>query len=584
MAQSLTVPMRIREEGREERSAPVLVTVSIETDAESSSPRSLMCFQLTDETDPFFLYTLRISEDEFQAFKQEQSILVDFAKFPPRFLELLRYCQPSDGADAPNFAVSLVAGSASTALQIVETNEFKNLTHLRLDMRAGNDAAIKRYLAGELAKMTAERDGLQRALQQQGDEAKESSETAEKLLADAKNQGASAVQELNLLKLEHASACASLREQAVELQQRLQVQADAERTELTRCHRDKEAHWMTQMDELRQRLELTTAEKDKFISQTRELQTRLSSVEQDLASCKGELVTVRAENKELDKCKHENLKTIQSHEVRISTLQQHVVDGEAMAAQLNKLVDSAHSQKSGLEENLRMLRDSNLKLEDKVRLTSAEVTKANDYIERLHDEIKGLKTKLKVKAAVVMQQEQVVQDHEKAIAQLNTQLTASDQSVTERDGQLDILKSKLSHAEARLAEAERTMESNQQVISWLNKEVNEAQIATRGTWSATSFRPALPSSSFASSVGAKLAFSQPNPEALLASARVSSKSASFATHVTASPQVPGHHNTSAHSTGSYGFDIADKESDKQTQSNRSRQVVYHPAGPRSPKP
>ena len=67
-------------------------------------------------------------------------------------------------------------------------------------MRAGNDAAIKRYLAGELAKMTAERDGLQRALQQQGDEAKESSETAEKLLADAKNQGASAVQELNLLK------------------------------------------------------------------------------------------------------------------------------------------------------------------------------------------------------------------------------------------------------------------------------------------------------------------------------------------------------------------------------------------------
>jgi translation initiation factor 2B subunit (eIF-2B alpha/beta/delta family) len=56
------------------------------------------------------------------------------------------------------------------------------------------------------------------------------------------------------------------------------------------------------------------------------------------------------------------------------------------------------------------------------------------------------------------------------------QLTAGEQAVAERDGQIDILKSKLSHAEARLAEAERTMQSNQQVISWLNKEVTEAQV------------------------------------------------------------------------------------------------------------
>jgi hypothetical protein len=45
-AQHLKVPMRIREEGREERSAPVLVTVSIEADAQSSTPRNLMCFQV----------------------------------------------------------------------------------------------------------------------------------------------------------------------------------------------------------------------------------------------------------------------------------------------------------------------------------------------------------------------------------------------------------------------------------------------------------------------------------------------------------------------------------------------------------
>lgn len=41
--------------------------------------------QLTDESDPFFLYTLKISEEEFQAVKVDQSILVDFAEFPDKY-------------------------------------------------------------------------------------------------------------------------------------------------------------------------------------------------------------------------------------------------------------------------------------------------------------------------------------------------------------------------------------------------------------------------------------------------------------------------------------------------------------------
>ena len=119
-----------------------------------------------------------------------------------------------------------------------------------------------------------------------------------------------------------------------------------------------------------------------------------------------------------------------------------------------------------------------------------------------------------------MQQEQVVQDKDKTIAQKELKITAAEQAVNERDGQIEILKSKLSQAESRLAEAERTMESNQQVISWLNKEVNEAQMSTRGAFNAASFRPTLPSSSRIGGVESRLALSSgPNPEALLASAR-----------------------------------------------------------------
>eukprot|EP00802_Teleaulax_amphioxeia_P008608 Tamp_08617.p1 GENE.Tamp_08617~~Tamp_08617.p1 ORF type:complete len:613 (+),score=164.28 Tamp_08617:132-1970(+) len=605
-AHQLKVPMRIREDGREERSAPVLVAVQIEADAQSSTPRNLMCFQLTDESDPFFLYTLRISEEEFQTVKVDQSILVDFAEFPARFLELLRHCLPRDDAETPKFAVSLVAGSSATSLQIVETNQFKNLMHLRLDMRAGNDAAVKRYLAGELAKTKSARDDLQERLDAHMDATQQASVTATACLAAAKRSEEAALQELNELKLEHASACASLREQAVQLQQSLQFQNDADKTELARNHRVKEEHMNTQIDELRLRLDAMTAEKTRFQTEARELQTRAAALDQELASCRQELSDVRSENKDLDRCKHENLKTIQAHEVRMSTLQQQVVDGEAMNVQLNKLVESAHAQKNSQEDNVRMLRDSNAKLEDKVRLTSAEVAKANEYIERLQNEIKTLKTKLKVKMAVVMQQEQVVQDKDKTIAQKELKITAAEQAVNERDGQIEILKSKLSQAESRLAEAERTMESNQQVISWLNKEVNEAQMSTRGAFSAASFRPTVPANARIGGVESRLALSSgPNPEALLASARMSSKGGSHASltssavpprslRPSASPFGPtgderfspaslpsglmgsSASHTSAHTTGTYSFDSMGAGNAEVT--GGGRQVEYRPSG------
>ena len=134
-------------------------------------------------------------------------------------------------------------------------------------------------------------------------------------MAAAKRQEAAAVQELHAVKLEHAAACASLREQAVQLQERLQSQSEADKAELTRNHRAMEAQLSKQIEELRQRLEAVSNDKTRFEGDAKQLHTRLTSLELELTSCKQDLGQVRAENKELDRCRHENLKTIQAHEV-----------------------------------------------------------------------------------------------------------------------------------------------------------------------------------------------------------------------------------------------------------------------------
>jgi len=116
----------------------------------------VLCVEVTDERDPFFLHSLTIGEAEFAPLREEQSLRVDFARFPLKLIELLRLCvhEPARFYCALATARDSPAGSPST-LSVVEVNPFKELTHINLGLRCGNDAAIKRYLAARLAQTQA---------------------------------------------------------------------------------------------------------------------------------------------------------------------------------------------------------------------------------------------------------------------------------------------------------------------------------------------------------------------------------------------------------------------------------------------
>jgi len=158
--------------------------------------------QITNELDPFFFYSLEVNEDDFQSLKVEQCILVDFATFPYKFIELLEQCIVSACADNPRFAthpamfgqchlcilktlcslyihlmtlasaifdmIKLLCNfktrgtgrflavlhlrTGDSTLSVVETNQFKHLSHLSLVFRQGNDTVLKQFLAGRLAE------------------------------------------------------------------------------------------------------------------------------------------------------------------------------------------------------------------------------------------------------------------------------------------------------------------------------------------------------------------------------------------------------------------------------------------------
>lgn len=124
---------------------------------------------MTDENDPYFLYVLDVGEQDFHHLKRDQSLLVEFLVFPSKLIELIELClnsnenhteslsNTSNSQNSSEYSSSIFTANLDMtggALTIVELNKFKQLTHISLQLRLGNDAAIKGYLSSRLIFIT----------------------------------------------------------------------------------------------------------------------------------------------------------------------------------------------------------------------------------------------------------------------------------------------------------------------------------------------------------------------------------------------------------------------------------------------
>lgn len=60
-----------------------------------------LIIKLTDELDPFFLYSLYMSEEDYQILKTQQGLLVDFNAFGQKFIDLLNLCEKDERLESP---------------------------------------------------------------------------------------------------------------------------------------------------------------------------------------------------------------------------------------------------------------------------------------------------------------------------------------------------------------------------------------------------------------------------------------------------------------------------------------------------
>lgn len=103
-------------------------------------------FEVTDENDPYFLYFLDLSSSDFQTFKKENNILVEFTAFANEIIELLNRLDIKDST----CGMTISLNTSSGVISLIEKNGFKLTTIISMKFVLGNDTSIKGYLASRL--------------------------------------------------------------------------------------------------------------------------------------------------------------------------------------------------------------------------------------------------------------------------------------------------------------------------------------------------------------------------------------------------------------------------------------------------
>ena len=109
----------------------------------------MLIIRLTDESDAYFLHTLRMTYDDFHLLKEREKFLIDFDAFPNHVMGFFDLCLQEEFKPTPRFITHLHihAQTRESRLDVVETNEFQHVTRLKLALLSADDAEIKKYLA-----------------------------------------------------------------------------------------------------------------------------------------------------------------------------------------------------------------------------------------------------------------------------------------------------------------------------------------------------------------------------------------------------------------------------------------------------
>ncbi len=464
--------VRVKSPDREDWKALLSIKIEVKP-AGGHSKELVISVELTDEKDPFFFFHMECTETDFLSLKSEQNLLVDFQQFPSMLVELLGHCQPAGGkmnvtsVDDPagndRYGCLLFVGYAAEAtFNFIETNQFKQLTHLSLRFRTGDDEVLKQYLAKTLKTYKAESESLAAKLESTEDALNMQVNANEKLKADLKIEHDENRKLEESLRLETQKQLNDLKEQMLSDMAAAGEKHSSEKERSRAAYESQLADLNSKLEDLRSQNADLSDRRMKLEASERELTTKVERMEQTTKMQESELASLRGTNRGLDTTKYTQEKELIELKVRCETMERQLEDKDQLVKKTTGLYEANRAQSSQLEETIGILKANAAKMEEKLKQGAQEINKGNEIIKQLQAETKAQKQKCKLKEGVITQQEQLIEQNRKSVEELTRTINDVKRDMGYKDEEVRLGKSKVEELGKKLEESQKLLASNDQ--------------------------------------------------------------------------------------------------------------------------
>uniref|UniRef100_A0A8C9S9P8 Spindle assembly abnormal protein 6 homolog n=1 Tax=Scleropages formosus TaxID=113540 RepID=A0A8C9S9P8_SCLFO len=444
--------------------------------------------RLTDDSDPCFLYSLVISEEDFQSLKVQQSLMFDFSAFPQKIIELLNLCIAEKRKDCPCYSLQLISPSqgldhSHANLIFVQINEYRQYPLLSLKLFHGTDLEIKKYLADCMSNLKEEKQLLEQKLKRTEEDLTRQLSYTQQTLAEKSREldklRSEWTSQTSALSSQHSQDLTAEREKALEIQTKLQQQNDQLRKELESTHLKNMQHFQGRIAELETFNRDLTEKKMEADCSNRDLKAKLVALEEECQRAKQQMTSLRREKGTLNQECLEKERQVNQLQTRVAILERDVKDKDQLVLSTKEVLEGTQEQKATVEAKAESKQLQIEKLEATVKSLSEDLNKANSIIKKLLEDMKVLAGKNKLKNIVIVKQEKVVEETTDRLHKEQKELEDTRQQLKHREEEVLKLKEQLEATLQKLDESKEVLKTNEQVINWLNKQLNESHLTSK---------------------------------------------------------------------------------------------------------
>lgn len=174
--------------------------------------------------------------------------------------------------------------------------------------------------------------------------------------------------------------------------------------------------------------------------------------------------------------------TLQEREKNIAELRGRLESSDGLRQELDEAREAFKTEVAAREKQVKdtsVLQLEIAEADQKIRDAVSEIEKGNTIIGRLEENLKDSRQKVRVSSAVIERQETAVLMHERKIAELERDLRKAQDGLEMMTLERDGLSARLKAAKEKIEENDVLQATNQQVIAYLNRQLNRRAMARR---------------------------------------------------------------------------------------------------------